>query len=281
MPNTFSASLVVDMLVDQAITQLQNRLAAISSFSTDFGTDRMAPKHTVQVPLATAGSATQTDPTNWESGDSTLTNVPVAVSQYSQSFHITNQQLQQGHKLERIIQINLRTFADKIIDVALTPVTTAIFGAATIVSADVAFGSDELRSLYGALKKSDVKNAVLDSPYFARFLPDNTFQIGPKAGLCGFQSVHENTRWTGAGANVVGFACNPQAIAVASGLPLMPAGADQEFIAMDSITIPGLEITVQYAVWFSRSSRTLWASFDIMFGAKEADTSALKIVKSA
>lgn len=284
MANTFDSALVTDSLRDVAITVLQSRLAPLSAFSQDFSADPLKPRATVQVPIATAGGTTQTNATNFESGDSTLDNVAVSVSQYSNSFHITNDQINGGHRLEKIAKINLHQLANKIIDVALAPVTVANFGAATIdvdTAGDVTAAS--LKSLWGALKDGDVRNVILDGSIYAQFLPANleAFQVaagGKNVGMYGFDLFTYNNRWDGADATVKGFACSPNAIAVASGLPANDiAGSDM--LSVENIEIPDLGLTVQMNMWVSRATRAVWASYDVMFGAAKGDGSALKIIK--
>jgi len=283
MANTFDADLVVDVLRDSAITILRNRLAPLNAFSQDFSTDELAPLKTVQVPIATAGSTTQTNATNFESGDSTLDNVAVSVSQYTNSFHLTNAQINSGHRLERIAKINAQQLADKIIDIALAPVTVANFGAAVVdvnTAADV--GTAQLKTLWGALKDGDVRNCIVDGSIYAQFLPTygESYQLAPgggNRGMYGFDLFTYNNRWSAAGATISGFVCSPQAIAIASGLPAS-SPADSDMISQTPITIEGLGITVQANMWVSRSSRALWCSYDVMFGAAKGDGSALKVL---
>jgi hypothetical protein len=282
MANTFDSALVTDVLRDTAITVLQSRLAPLSAFSQDFSADAIAPRRTVQVPIATAGSTTQTNATNFESGDSTLDNVAVTVDQYSNSFALTNAEINQGFRIQNIAKINLHQLANKIIDVAFTPITTTNFGSAVVdVNTAADFTVAELKTLWGALKDGDVRNVILDGSIYAQFLPSNleAFQVasgGKNVGMYGFDLFTYNNRWTGAGSNIRGFACSPQAVAVASGLP-QNSPASSDMISQENIVIPDLGLTVQMNMWVSRSSRALWASYDVMFGAAKGDGSALKI----
>jgi len=283
MANTFDSALVVDILRDQAITTLQSRLAPLNAFSKDFSADQLAPRKTVQVPIATAGSTTQTNATNFESGDSTLDNVEVSVSQYSNSFHLTNDHINSGHRIENIADINLSQLANKIIDVALTPVTTANFGSAVVdVDAASDVGATELKALWAAIKDGDTRNVVLDGAIYAQFLPSNLdgFTLatnGRTSGIHGFDGFFYNNRWTGAGSTINGFACAPQAIAVASGVPVNTP-ADADMLEQTLVPIPDLGLTVQVNMWVSRSSRALWCSYDVMFGAAKGDGTALKLL---
>jgi len=284
MANTFDAALVTDVLRDMAITTLQSRLAPLNAFTQDFSADEIAPRKTVQVPIATAGSTTQTNATNFESGDSTLDNVAVSVSQYSNSFTLTNAEINQGHRIQNIAKINLHKLANKIMDVALTPVTTTNFGAA-VVDVDTAalVTSAELKTLWAALKDGDQRNLIVDGSIYANFLPSNleAFNLasnGRNTGIYGFDFFGYNNRWDGAGATIKGFACSPQAIAIASGVPAnTPASSDM--ISQESVVIPDLGLSVQLNMWVSRASRDLWCSYDVMFGAAAGDTTALKIIK--
>ena len=284
MPNSFDPSLITDVLRDTAITVLQSRLAPLNAFSTDFSADEIAPRKTVQVPIATSGSTTLVNPSSFESGDSALDNVAVTVNQYAQPFHVTNNELQQGHRLERLAKINLHQLANRIIDVALAPVTEANFGAAAVdVNSADQFSPAELKTLWASLKDGDVRNVVLDGSLYAQFLPTNleSFNVaanGRNAGMYGFDGFFYNNRFNGAGVSILGFACSPQAIAVASGLPAS-SPVDAAMLAQDVITIPDLGLSVQYNLWTSSATRSLWASYDVMFGAAKGDGSALKIVK--
>jgi len=85
MANTFDSALVTDVLRDSVITVLQSRLAPLSAFTKDFSAESVKPRATIQVPIATAGSTTQTNATDFESGNSTLDNVAVTVNQSSNS----------------------------------------------------------------------------------------------------------------------------------------------------------------------------------------------------
>lgn len=283
MANTFDAALVTDSLRDTAITVLQSRLAPLNAFTKDFSTDALAPRKTVQVPIATAGSTTQTNATNFESGDTTLDNVEVTVNQYTNSFHLTNAELNQGHKLEQLAKINLHKLANKIIDVAMTPVTTTNFGSAVVdVDSASLVTAAELKTLWGALKDGDERNLVVDGSIYANFLPSNleSFQTagnGRNVGIYGYDGFFYNNRFDGAGTNIKGFACSPQAIAIASGVPA-PSPVDSAMLAQELVEIPDLGLTVQMNLWISSATRAVWASYDCMFGAAKGDGSALKLI---
>ena len=102
MPNTFASALVVDVARETGITILQNKLTALRSFSKDFSTDVLAPKKNVQVPKVTAGSTAIIDPTNFETGGSTIDHIPVTVHELTVPFTLSITDLQQGFRLESV-----------------------------------------------------------------------------------------------------------------------------------------------------------------------------------
>ena len=93
----------------------------------------------------------------------------------------------------------------------------------------------------------------------------------------GWDNLALNTNWAGAGANVRGFYCNPQAVGVVAGLPLEGKSTT---LAQSEYTIPGIELTVQVNSWFSLATRTMWCSFDCMFGAALLDNTAGGLITS-
>jgi len=100
-------------------------------------------------------------------------------------------------------------------------------------------------------------------------------------GLPGWNAVAQNDYWTGATANTVGFACDPQAIGVGAGLPMTPESAGRGGLRQSVITVPGIGISVQLNEWFSLASRVDWATYDVVFGACSLDATAGVLLKSA
>jgi hypothetical protein len=201
-----------------------------------------------------------------------------------------------GLRMENLLTINAAGIADKIIAIATAPITTANFGttpgttgaAAPLVSAASAFSFSELATLWGGLKKSPIKNVLLDGEYLARVINSPTFyqvagtQPGGGWKAFGWDYIALNTNWTGAGSNITGFACNPQAVVVIAGLPITPPeGVPGNTLQMSSATVPDVGISIASYSWFSLASRTAWQSFDIMLGAGYGDRTAGILLKSA
>ncbi len=286
--NTYSSSLVTQFLVDGATTKLQNRWAPLMAFTRDFSVDRYKPRATGQMKFVASGATAQTNASNFESGDSVVNNVAVSVSQFTAAFHVTNDELNSGLRMENLVDVNVAVIADKVITTATTPITNVLFAApAKHVSAFAAFTYSDLQAIWGDLKKSPIKYIILDGEYYARIMNNPTyFQRALIAGepasyeAFGWDGIFLNTNWTGADVGVHGFACNPQAIGALAGLPLTPPNIPGATLMETSFMVPQVDISVANYSWFSLATRTMWASYDLMFGAAQLDSTAGEIIST-
>lgn len=278
--NTIDAALCTGHLADALISVGKVRLAPLRAFSRDFGTDPIKPRATVYVRKASSSGSVQSNPTNFETGDTSLDDIAVTVNQVSKSWHISSNELQSGSALKHMAEVNCDVFCRGVSDVITALMIAGNFGAATVIGAAADFSGSDLAPTLAAAKNYRQKNLLLDGGHLAYLLPTDkaSFRLG-EAGAYGFDLIAEQNRWTGATANACGFACSPDAIAVASGLPAgMPA---EEFLSLERVTLPGIGLTVQAAVWFARASRTHWASLDVLFGAAVGDASQAEVLVTA
>ena len=277
--NTYDADLVTDMLASAWITIATNKLAPVSAFTTNFGVDPMKPLSVVQVRKMTVGATAQTNATNFESGDTTSVNIPVTVAQKTVSWHVTNAELQSGHQMVHAAEISANSMANAISDVYTAIMTAANYGTAITIGVAANFDAADLPPIYAAAKNFKAKNLLLDGGHLAYLLPTNRdeFAIGERRAY-GFDLIVEQNRWTGAETNTQGFVCGPEAIAVASGLPVgLPTG---EYLSAGSASsTQGL--TLQTASWFNTAGRVFWMSYDIMIGAAAGDVTQAEVLITA
>ena len=292
MANNLTSSLILDTIGKRSLTYLGNILAPFNAFSTDFSTESYTQGQNVRIPVATVGATVQTNPTNWESGDSNISNVNVLVSQNSVSFQLTPRELNNGFRLDQLVDINLQNFGNKLIDVAFTPFTTTNFSNITVAQSSLVGAN--LATAWAAIAKVPVKNLILDGTAYSKLLPTSlTTEIGPRPGLAGYDGIYLNTRWTGAGTNIYGFAGGAGAVAMVSGLPETNSdGMDGLEQSVVSIQLGGRGslgqgpsgpvLPVLTSTWLSMATRTRWVSFDVMLGASATgDTAAGYVFKSA
>jgi len=120
---------------------------------------------------------------------------------------------------------------------------------------------------------------LTNSPTFLQVVP-----VVPGAGwknVVGWDYVALHTEWSAAGNNVVGLACDPNAIGVIAGLPLIDSPAiPGNILAQATATMTGIDVPMAAYGWFNTSTRTYWASFDLVFGATVLDTTIGNIIAS-
>lgn len=286
--NTYSATLVTSFLESGSVTDLQNNWAPLRAFNVNYTTDPIKPLAPIVLKHVVSGSTAQTDATNFESGNSNVGVATATPHQYTVSFQVSNADLQSGLTMLDLIKVNTAAFANKLIEVATVPLTAAIFTVPPLISSAAAFGFSDLATLQGLLTKSPVKNLILDGSFIARIanMPNLLQKVGVLGGdengwkAFGWDSVTANSDWAGAGSNVKGFACNPQAIAGITGLPIFPPASSSGAVDIKTATVPGLGAKYAIFSWYNPSTRTLWASFDIVGAFKEVDTSCGVLVTS-
>ena len=284
--NTFASGLVVDYLADAVITVAATRLGLVSAFSRNVGLDNLRPRASVQVKKYTTGTAAQTNPTSWETNnDSTLAATAVTVNQISKNFTVTQQELNQGFMLSDLAAGSADLFAYGISDVLTALMVSGNYGSATVIGTAANFDTSDLPAILALAKNYRSKNLILDGGHIARLqfsaatstFPDSRMEMLAN-GRFGFDVIAENNRWTSAEANTAGFVCGPDAIAIASGLPVgMIAG---EFLEQRAVTTAN-GLSCLLSVWYSRATRSHMASYDIMFGAAAADTTQAEVLVTA
>ena len=284
--NTFTSTLVVDYLADAVITIAANKLAMLDGFSRNVGLDNLRPRATVRVKRFTTGSVAQTNTSNFETNDdSTLAATTVSVNQITKSFSLTQQELNQGFQLADLAQGSADLFANGISDVVTALMIAGNYDSPVTIGTAANFDTSDLPAILALAKNYRSKSLILDGGHLARLqfsAAANTFPDGRYAALAngkfGFDLIAENNRWTSAVANTVGFVCGPDAIAIASGLPVgMIAG---EFIEQRVVTTAN-GLSALLSVWYSRSTRSHYASYDIMFGAGVGDATQAEILVTA
>lgn len=300
--NTFSATVTTNFLIAGAIQKLSGRFAAANLFARDTEQDPYKP---LAVGIrkfnttATDGTQVQTNATDFEAlgagGDSTIDAITITPAQLTSGGHITNAQLNSGFRVGDIIEKKLIDLAAKVTQVLTAPITVANFTTnAALVSAPAAFSFSDLATLQGILKKTSVKNIILDGEYLARIANTPGFfqmagTVGGAAGngqgawrAFGWDNMALNTDWSGAGANVRGFACGQDAIGFISGLPLTPPeGVPGGICQIGTAMLPDVNIAIQTHAWWSNITRTYHFTFDLVIGASLVDELQGVLVKSA
>lgn len=280
--NTITSNLIPAILNDSLITiAVDSVLAPFNTFTRSFTPVPMASKRTQVLPVFSSGSTVLTNASDFEAGNSTVTNVTISTAQYTKPFQVDNNDVQNGFSLRLLAEGCAREFALSLHNQATTLMTVANFGATSItVGAGTTWTSASLQSKLApvlvAAKNYDQRILLLDGSHLMYLLPTdrNSFAIGELGGW-GFDKILQNNDWTGAATNACGFVTNGRAIYAVSGVPEVVAPGD--FFSISSQTLRN-GMTVATYQWFSRKTRTMWASYDIVLGLTVADSSAGRVL---
>ena len=257
------------------------------------------------------GTPTATDIDYESNDDHTVTNIPITMYEYSENFYTSSQELMSGGRIEFLANHALQSLGSNIMSDTLANLNGASWSAGVSgggffthygtwtwnsgsAAADMAYARAQLG-------KSSVKNALLDPALFSKLITIpvvNAVPLGvPMANstsmrnVMGWNEIAETTAWaTGQGAGgstysygspIIGFLCNPQAIACGARLPILPPeGVPGNTITMAQVEIPGLDMTVAIFSWFSLRYRTLFHSYGLVYGAHTGDLTAGCVIKS-
>lgn len=269
MANTIDVDLLIDTLSARAVTTLGARLAPLSCFTADFSDGTFVQTKSHQVMVVTSTNATVKNPTSFNAKASVTDNVAVTIDHYTQPFGVSSAELNQKVKLENLADKNLQTLAEAILAVAMTNVSAANFTNASGNIAQASLAAGDIQAAWGKIAATSKKNLLLDGVAFSKFLPTALTSFGFKSGdpAYGFDAVHCMTAWTGAEAGTYGFACSPEAVCQASGIPEIHPAVKALLFESTLVNIPNLGLDVQLNVWGDANARTVWASYDLFYGA--------------
>jgi len=278
--NTIAASLTPAHVAPEVLNILTNRLAPLRALSLKVSTSPLAPRSTVQVPLVTVGPTAQTNPTSWENGDTTVEARPVVCNQFANSYHVSNDQSQQGHSKDAFAIAAANALASTLMDQVTVLLKVANGFATHVIGPAADFSVDDMPSIYGLCRDFPETNLILDHAYLAQLIPSdrNSLTVGD-ARAFGFDGIYTQNRWTGSDAGVIGFVCAPPAIAAAIGLPLPPPGG--QFTSRGAVTLEPLGIQIESAEWFNTATRARWSAFSSVFGAGLGDVAQGVLLLSA
>jgi hypothetical protein len=228
-----ASGLTVEAWSQAALQGFTDFLAPLNTFSTDFGGAISQRGKTVHVPLYTGGGAVTAFAGDYTTGaDETISDVSVTVDQHE---FVTAKlsDIEKKNTVADLEQLGVQMGADlakSVFQNVLAVVTNANYGAAASTGAASAFDADEVIDIKDAcdtgLMPMTGRGLVLSSSYYNALLKDasikNANQYGSDQGiqagmipnLFGFR-VYESTAVPANGENLVGFACNSSAIAVA------------------------------------------------------------------
>lgn len=305
MANTFTA-INIAKVQEEILGALKLGLTPLSGvFSMSVGSDPLEKNETVTVPLITARTATSNG-TNYEDGNTTVTGKVVNLdTNISCSWHITAiQASKQG--TDYFVKAGVEaaySVAYAALLKAFNLVVRASYGTSTeAIVASTALDSDKLFDIRNTCmntlkwRPSQMPALVLDGAYYANLSKDpavkdlsasgaGTAQSGEVARHAGFR-IYETgvlaaaSTAYGATEYVRGFACLPDAMAIAIRPPAAIGGSVYD--VNEVITEPETGLSANYRSWVNPTDNSLWGCVEIITGMLAVNGSALyRIVSQA
>ena len=303
MANSYTNINDVKVMSD-GVAALKKALTPLSVFTLDAGSDPMEKNEYVYVPLASARSGSAFSST-YESGDSTITGKGVQLSNHRFcSWHVTDVQgMKSSAKLFEMESVEAAYgLASDIQTLVLNVITTANFTGTSVTVTAANFGLDDVADIRSKATKTNgwrevepgkLGALVLDGKYVEALNKDTTVinqaasgkdtlvsgVVGRIYGLDIYENNLIATSTPGTTQNLVGFAVQPGAIAVAV-RPVRP-GDDKTLAFADIAVDPDSGIAMSYRRWYNPASGTLWGTYTVLMGVVAVDPSRLIAIYSA
>ena len=302
MANTFTNINVTKVMSD--ITEaLKLGLTPLEVFSLDVGSSPQEKNEVVTVPIITARDAAS-NATNYENGNTTVVGSQVNLdTNISCSWHISAIQAskQDTDYFAKAAKEAAYSVAYAAQLKALNLVVRASFdNTETVVATGADCDSDQVFDIRNTCmntlkwRPSQMPKLVLSGDYYAGLAKDpavkdlsasgaDTAASGLVAKHAGFD-IYENgvlasaSTAYGATEYVRGFACLPEAMAIAIRPPAQVGSAAYDI--NEIVTDPDGGLSMNYRQWVNTSSNTLWGSIEILMGAIKHNGKALQRIVS-
>jgi ATP-dependent protease ClpP protease subunit len=276
--NSVDSNLVNTLIAGDFLTTMRTKMAPLAAFSHNVSVSPVSARQVLQVNLLSSAGATQDNPTNFETGDTTSTAKAVTLAHVSRSFHTTNAEQDLGLALAQKAPTNAMIMAEGIMAKVTALMTNGNYGADVVIGAAADFSSTDLPAILALGKNYDRTTLLLDGGHLAYLLPTSreSFTFG-ESGAYGFDGgIYKNNLWTSAATDIAGFVCGPDAIIWAGG-PVAD-GPNGSGLSISNITLPEIGLTVKAHTWFALGSRAMWASYDVCFGCAVGDATQAEVL---
>lgn len=274
--NTVDAALANTILSGDFVTTMRTYCAPWTGFTRRVEMSPVSKRQTLEVPLVSSAGSMQTNATNYETGDTTLAPIAIVTSEYSKSFHITRPQTNLGLQLAAHAPTHAKILGEGLSALFTAEMTNANFGADVVIGAASDFAANDLPAILALGKNYTKVTLVLDGGHLAYLLPTSheSFKFG-EPGAYGFDGgIYKNNLWTSAATDIAGLVCGADAICSAWGqADGLPAG---EAISQTNVDVEGFPFSS--TVWFSRATREVWGSFQIVGGVKAGDKTQAEVL---
>lgn len=238
--NTFG-TLNTTLIAQKTLTTLLAKFPILARISTDFGDNPLLFNQSLKVKLASARTAISYSTTNgYVPADATLVDSTVTLNQHIHDTYQVNDQEASSTSLDliaRFANISAYALGRKIMDDLMALVLNANFSSNTVVGAPGVFDRDKLIDVNKAMNDRNVPDlermALLNNDYYAALKKDlvvvsnavnpasNVVESGVLPDVDG-NMVARYTSLPGNSENLVGAVFLPEALALATRVPMAP-----------------------------------------------------------
>lgn len=276
--NTVDSNLVNSTIASDFLTTMRTRMAPLAAFSHQVSANPKSARQVLNVNLLSTAGATQDNPTDFETGDTTSAAKQVTLAHVNRSFHTTNAEQDLGLELMQKAPTNALVMAEGIMAKVTALMTNANYGADVVIGTAANFDYTDLRAVLALGKNYARTTLLLDGGHLAYLLPaDRESFVYGEPGAYGFDGgIYKNNFWTSAAADIAGFVCGPDAIVWAAAP--VAGGPSGSGLTTSNIVLPEIGIIVQANTWYSLKARAMWASYDVCFGAAVGDATQAEVL---
>lgn len=299
MANTIDSGLNGVIVSQRILDTFMAYFAPMRAFSTDFSPNPASQYDYVNVPVFSASTAATTKAiaSAYTIQDQTLTKVQVQLATHAYvSWYVDDVERAKSSALALQNFYNQKAYAlaKYIFQAILAEVTLANFGAAAYSGPGATFTADDVITIKDACDTASLpmaqRSLVLDSTFYNGLMRDNSIKAAYAYGgteairsgvipsLFGF-TCYESTLIPANAEGLKGFACTPDAIAIAMRY-LVPDDSGSVFIAKAPITHAETGLTLGYKEWYDPNYAQRRAVLECLYGFETCQATALKRITS-
>lgn len=283
-------------------------LIPISVFTTDLSAEAATQGTVVKTRIVPA-AGTVGDLTDDHTGaysdalnDIALSEVSITLgSEPVIGFQFSNKEVMQMSQgvwtdvLTRAIKQHARSIANNVLDTLFAGVDTTF--TAGVTTSAVNFDADDMWDVRedfvtNAGRMSDEPKTVLNAAYYAALGKDSGLSDRSASGMdvlrtgmipqvAGFGIVEAPSLAGAAANNTVGFACTPDAMAIAMRAPETQIGTEDEYVAYEVMQDDETGVVMVYSAVFERNYRRVRHYFETLWGWDDGVTTSLRRITSA
>lgn len=290
------ASGLIDSVVSSKVLQaFTDTLASLSAFAIDYNdTD----EKTVTIPVIAADTAHNFTAGTTKYSDNaggTATSIEVSMDKHKYSPVMLNDTQVMNSSKIRLEDLGYQAggaLAKAVLEDILSEVVVANF-TRSLTKDSALFDYDSLVDIKSECDTNLApfnRSLVLGGTYYNALLKDdgiksravigaNVAQSGRLVGLAGFRDILECTCIPSNSENLVGFACNPQALAI--GVRYLRPQAGHNYIAARAITDPDTGLTLGLRQFYDEDLAMMYFAYECNYGYETGMDAALVRIVSA